>query len=114
MNTSIIIDDDYAELITSLKQKVSTALLNAHRAVNTELIKLHWSIGKALLARQKVNAWGSKYLEQVSRDLKLAFPGINGFSVTNLKRMRIYAEQYPRLLISAQPVHQLVWGSLLI
>ena len=28
------------------------------------------------MARQKVEAWGSKYLEQVSRDLQIEFPGM--------------------------------------
>jgi predicted nuclease of restriction endonuclease-like (RecB) superfamily len=110
MSTNIIIDNDYAELITKLKQKVATARLKAHRAVNTELIKLYWTIGKELLARQKLESWGSKYLEQVSRDLKLAFPGMRGFSTTNLKCMRIFAQEYPE--IGQQAVDQLGWGSI--
>ena len=39
-----------------------------------------------------------------------AFPGMRGFSTTNLKRMRIYAQQYPDFEIGARAVHQLGWG----
>jgi hypothetical protein len=70
----LIIDEDYVALINDIKRQVKSAQLKAHRAVNTQLIKLYWSIGKELLARQKTEQWGSKYLEQVSHDLKIEFP----------------------------------------
>lgn len=63
ISTQIIVDNDYAALITSLQHSVRSAQLKAHRAVNTELIKLYWTIGKQLLEQQKVKAWGSKYVE---------------------------------------------------
>ena len=62
---------------------------------------------------RKWKLWGSKYLEQVSRDLTAAFPGMRGFSTTNLKRMRIYASEYLTFEVGAQPVHQLPWGSII-
>ena len=108
-----IIDNDYAKLIHDLKQTVRTAQLKAHRAVNTELIKLYWQIGKALHERQKVEKWGAKYLDQVSNDLKLAFPSMKGFSSTNLKYMRIFAQEYPNLEIGQQAVDQLSWGAII-
>ncbi len=104
-----IIDNDYAKLIHDLKQTVRTAQLKAHRAVNTELIKLYWQIGKALHERQKVEKWGAKYLEQVSQDLKVAFPSMRGFSLRNLIRMRQFAILYPES-ITPQAVAQLPWG----
>ena len=104
MDTTIIIDTDYAKLIQDLKQAVRGAQLKAHRAVNNELILLYWKIGKELQARQKVEAWGSKNLDQVSVDLKAAFPGMKGFSRTNLYNMRQFAEIYPSHLIVQQAV----------
>ena len=105
--SNLIIDEDYISLINGIKQQVKSAQLKAHRAVNTELITMYWSIGKELLARQKTEQWGSKYLEQVSTDLRMEFSGMQGFSTTNLKRMRQYTQLYPKLEIGAQVVRQL-------
>lgn len=113
MDKSLIIDGDYAKLITRLKHSVKIANLKAHRSVNTELINLYWTIGKQLLEQQKVKAWGSKYLEQVSRDMSAAFPGMRGFSTTNLKYMRIFAQEYKDFGISQHPIDQLSWGSII-
>lgn len=33
--------------------------------------------------------WGDKILENISSDLKLEFPDLQGFSVRNLKYMRM-------------------------
>ena len=113
MDTPIIIDNEYAKLIQDLKSAVRSAQLKAHRAVNSELIKLYWKIGKALLARQKVKAWGSKYLKQVSVDLKAAFPEMKGFSYSNLKNMRQFAKKYPDFSIGQWAVGQLGWGQII-
>ena len=109
---SVVIDTDYVDLINDLKTQIKTAQIKAHRAVNTELIKLYWTIGKELLARQKVEAQGSKYLEQVSRDLQIEFPGMKGFSLRNLKYMRQFASVFKDLAIGQQAAAQLPWTSI--
>lgn len=53
---------------------------------------------------------GSGFLEQFSHDLRQAFPEMQGFSVTNLKHMRLFAQSYPDFKIRAQAVPQLPWG----
>lgn len=110
MQKKLIIDDDYVSLINDIKQRVKIAQLKAHRAVNTELVKLYWSVGKVLLVGQKTEKWGSKYLEQVSNDLKVEFPNMKGFSRSNLYAMRQFAELYPEGVIVQQAVGQLSWG----
>ena len=112
--TSLIVDNEYVDLLNDLKTQIKTAQIKAHRAVNTELIKLYWTIGKELLARQKVEAWGSKYLEQVSRDLQIEFPGMKGFSKRNLERMRQFASMYPGNEITPQAVSHLPWGHIVL
>ncbi len=108
-----IIDNDYVKLIHDLKQTVRTAQLKAHRAVNTELIRMYWTIGTTLLARQKIEKWGSKYLEQVSIDLKIGFPNMQGFSLRNLKYMRQFSSAYPASEFGQQAVAQLPWGHII-
>ena len=111
--TVIQLDPEYKALIRSLKERVIPARLRASLAVNYEQIKLYWEIGRMIIERQKVAKWGSKLLEQISRDLCNDFPDIKGFSKTNLKYMRMFAEQYPELVIGQQSVDQicqLPWG----
>jgi predicted nuclease of restriction endonuclease-like (RecB) superfamily len=79
-------------LILELKDRVLKAQLRAHKAVNIELIKLYWEIGKSLSDRQQPEKWGSKYLEQVSKGLKAEFPCMKGFSRANLYVMKQFAE----------------------
>lgn len=103
-----LIPEGYDKLITDLKQRISTAQIKAALSVNRDLIQLYWGIGKELLARQQEAQWGDKVLERLSQDLRAAFPEMKGFSKTNLKYMKRFAESYPA--IGQQAVDQLPWG----
>lgn len=91
--------------LIQIKEQIKAARFKASLAANSELLKLYWNIGQNILERQKTAIWGSKLLEQLSLDLRNSFPEMKGFSVSNLKRMRKFAELYPE--IGAQPAHQL-------
>ena len=60
----------YATLLQNLKKEISTARIRAHLSVNKEMITLYWSIGNQILERQKQEGWGSKVIENISKDLK--------------------------------------------
>lgn len=101
----------YAEWLADLKLKVQAAQQRASLAVNQELLRLYWQIGSEILTRQADAEWGSGILNQVSADLRAAFPEMKGFSRTNLKYMRAFAEAWPRFgSIGQQAVDQLPWG----
>ena len=75
---------------------------------NTELLLLYWDIGKDIVQRDIESKWGSKIYSTVSAELKDAFPGMKGFSVTNLKYMKRFYQFYSvGQEIGQQPVHQL-------
>jgi predicted nuclease of restriction endonuclease-like (RecB) superfamily len=104
------IDNEYVSLLTDLKNKIKTAQLKAVRAVNTELVSLYWEIGNQILIKQQNAKWGSKVLAALAHDLQNAFPYMKGFSLSNLKRMRLFSKTYPDLKKSPQAVGQLPWG----
>ena len=54
---------DYKNFITSLKAKIRLAQIKGAIAVNKELIKLYWDIGKDIVEKQDQEGWGSKVLE---------------------------------------------------
>jgi len=110
MSSQSIITNEYAEFIETLKADIQKSQIKAALAVNRELVLLYWRIGSGILAKQKELGWGAKVVQQISRDLKLAFPSMKGFSRTNLLYMRLFAENYPDDQIVQQLVGQIPWG----
>lgn len=102
--------DGYAQWLADIKQRVAAAQQRAALAVNAELIALYWQIGHDILERQSALAWGSKVLDRISHDLRTAFPEMRGFSRTNLKYMRLFAQAWSEASIGQQAVGQLPWG----
>lgn len=100
---------EYTEFLEALKTRVSLSQYKAVRAVNRELILLYHYIGSELLKRQKEYKWGSKVIDKVSHDLMSAFPDMKGFSSTNLKYMRLFAESFTYEEIGQQTADQLPW-----
>ncbi|MDR1432122.1 MAG: DUF1016 N-terminal domain-containing protein [Propionibacteriaceae bacterium] len=47
----------------------------------------------------------------LARDIKLAYPGLRGFSVRNLKYMLRFAREYPNLEIVQPLAAQIPWTS---
>jgi predicted nuclease of restriction endonuclease-like (RecB) superfamily len=99
----------YEAFLTTLKSHIRTAQVRAALAVNNELMVLYWKIGKEILTRQQQEAWGSKVIERLAKDLKHEFPDMAGFSTRNLKYMKAFAEAYPDEVIGQRSVAQLPW-----
>ena len=56
--------------------------------MNTALLEFYWNLGSDIVKMQTEKAWGSGFINQLSLDLKEAFPGATGFSVANIKNIR--------------------------
>jgi predicted nuclease of restriction endonuclease-like (RecB) superfamily len=100
----------YQDLLSLLKSRIQTAQVRAALAVNKELVLLYWGIGKDILLRQREQGWGAKVIDQLAKDLRQAFPEMQGFSPRNLKYMRALAEAWPDEAIVQQAVAQIPWG----
>lgn len=100
---------DYADWLTSLKQRIRGARQRAVMAANAEQIRLYYEIGREILERQSRQKWGAKVIDHLSSDLRAAFPDMKGLSTRNLKYMRTFAEECPDLLIGQQSAAQLPW-----
>jgi len=79
-------------------------------AVNATVIQFYWDLGKMITEKQ--TAWGTKFIEQLSKDLKAEFPNMEGFSRRNLfntiQFYRFYSIIHqPIGLIWQQPVAKL-------
>ncbi len=110
MNKLKISDEDYKNFLQDLKQRIASAQVKAALAVNRELVLLYWQIGREILQRQNAQGWGAKIIEQLSKDLRSAFPEMKGFSRANLLYMRAFAEAYSNEEFVQQVVGQIPWG----
>jgi predicted nuclease of restriction endonuclease-like (RecB) superfamily len=88
MHPALIIDKEYKAWLTELTGKVRNAQIKAALKVNTELLTLYWELGAAIVEKQANTKWGDGFLLQLSRDLKVEFPEMQGFSERNLKYIR--------------------------
>ena len=78
-------------------------------AINAELVQLYGRIGRDILLRQQTQGWGAKVIDRLARDLKDAFPDMRGWSSSNLKYMRFFAQHCPDGLFGQQAADQLPW-----
>ncbi|MBD0334243.1 MAG: DUF1016 domain-containing protein [Cyanobacteria bacterium Co-bin13] len=106
---ALLPDENYSAFLSDLKGRIRAAQVKAALAVNTELIQLYWQIGAEILRKQEQEGWGAKIIDRLARDLKREFPEIKGFSRSNLKYMRAFAEAYPEGQIGQQLAGQIPW-----
>ena len=72
MSKLIKTDNEYKEWIGELKQRIRQSQIKAAVKVNTELLKLYWSIGGDIVRLKAEAKWGDGIIEQLSQDLKVA------------------------------------------
>lgn len=98
----------YLQWIESVKSRYRQSQIKAHLQVNAAVLEFNWYLGRDISEIMRTRIWGSGVVNQVSLDLKAAFPEAQGFSKDNLYRMaqfyRFYSEQKE---IVAQVVRQL-------
>ena len=78
----------YNEIIKDLKNRFQSAQIKAKISVNKELLEFYWYLGKKIIELQTNYKWGSKFLENLSKDLSKEFSDVKGFSYRNLKHIR--------------------------
>lgn len=97
----------YTEWLTNLKSKIRSVQIKAAIAINAELIGFYWELGKMLSEKEQI--WGSKLVEQVAKDLQMAFPDMKGLSRSNLYNTKKFYQFYQDEIVQ-QPVGQIPWG----
>lgn len=105
------IDSDYAAWLSEIKRRYISAQIKASIKINTEKLRFNWSVGRDLVMRKAEERWGSGVVEQLSLDLREAFPQEKGFSSRNMWRMKQWYlyfstseanEKLPRLVAELQ------------
>lgn len=77
-----MLDKTYKDWLIELKRTIRSTQIKASLAVNATIIQFYWDLGKMISEKQ--TAWGTKFIDQLSKDLKAEFPEMEGFSRRNL------------------------------
>jgi len=110
MAKTISTPKDYPQTLEEIKNRIRAAQYEALKSVNRELIGLYWDIGRIIVARQQGRAWGRSVVERLASDLQKAFPGVSGFSASNLWRMRSFYLTYAEDKKLAPLVREIAWS----
>ena len=101
-------DEGYVQWMADLKQRFRQSQIKAAVRVNTAMLEFYWSLGRDIVELRAESKWGNGFFNQLSLDLKTAFPNESGFSVTNLKYMkRWYAFYSERVAIRQRTVDEI-------
>ncbi len=104
----------YKSFLEEIKEKVYRSQYQALKAVNIELINLYWEIGKSIIEKQELYGWGKSVVENLSKDLQKEFPGVKGFSSSNLWRMKSFCGEYQLNTKLAPLVREIGWSHNLV
>lgn len=97
---------EFKNIVNEIKSEIKTTQIKVAIESNKSLINLYFRIGKILNDNYK---YGNKFVDDVSRELKLEFPNIEGFSVRNLKYMKKFYLEYKGDELVQRIVAQLPW-----
>ena len=101
-----ILDKDYLNDLNKIKETIRTNQAKAMVVVNSAMIMTYYEIGTIINQR---TVWGNKYIERLSNDLKEYG---NGYSISNLKYMMQFSNEFGINEISQQAVGQIPWSTL--
>jgi predicted nuclease of restriction endonuclease-like (RecB) superfamily len=88
--TELIKDPDFKQWLVDLKVRIRQSQIRAMVKVNDEMLRLYWDMGRDITVRQMDAVWGSRFFDNLSKELKAEFPDMEGFSVTNLKYCKYF------------------------
>ena len=80
-------DENFKEIFSNIKEEILNAQYDIFKGANARTLSLYCTIGKIIEDNAK---WGNKFVRNLSIKLKVDFPNMKGFSITNLKYMRTY------------------------
>lgn len=102
-----MLEIDFKDIINDIKQEIKSTQYKVAVQSNISLISMYFRLGKILSDNYK---YGNKFIDEVSKDLKIEFPNSTGFSVRNLKYMKKFYLEYKDDELVQQLVAQVPWG----
>ena len=100
-------DRQFSEVVNMIHK----ARYNAIKSVNTELIKLYWSIGEYISEKIVSAEWGDAVVDQLADYIQNNHPEFKGFTRRGLYRMRQFYDAYRSNAFVSPLVTQISWSN---
>ncbi|SDY48000.1 PDDEXK nuclease domain-containing protein [Eubacterium barkeri] len=94
-----IVMNEYFDALEKVKDRILQTQRQMMTTANVERNLLYWNIGNVIV---EYSQWGNKFVETLSKDLKITYPGTDGYSVRNLN----YMKQFAQRITSEDILHQ--------
>ncbi len=98
------VNPNYSKAIQLIKGAILKSRYRAAALANRELLSLYYGIGKYISENSRHHFWGTNAIETISIQLQQELPGLRGFSEGNLRKMRIFFEEWEPVFTNRQPV----------
>lgn len=98
--------DEFKNIIENIKNDIKNTRFKILEEANVELLNLYFRLGKIIDENSK---YGNNFVNQLSIELKLEFPNMNGLSSRNLSRMCTFYREYKNEEILPPVVAKLPW-----
>ena len=79
---------EYKGWLGEISKRYRQSQIKAAVAVNTEMLKFYFGLGRDIVSMEKDQPWGIGFLKRLSVDLKMQMPEAECFSPRNLYNMR--------------------------
>lgn len=103
-----IMNKEYKDWILDLSQRYRRSQIKAAVKVNMEKLLFNWQLGRDIVEMHVEERWGEKVITQLSKDLRLALPGVDGLSRSNI----YYCKNFYLLYSQDSEIVQQVIGQL--
>ena len=100
----LITSNEYLQAVQEINDYVNQAKYRASVSVNSEVLKTNLFIGSVIIRNSQ---WGNKFVDNLSKDMRMKYPGAKGYSVRNLKYMKKFAQIFAEDDLTSQVKSQL-------
>lgn len=75
--------------------------------MNSEVLKTNLFIGSVIIRNSE---WGNKFVDNLSKDMRMKYPGATGYSVRNLKYMKKFAQIFAEDDVDKYGLARITWS----
>ena len=73
----------FQNLLIDIRDRIRSSQTSAVLAVNAEMLRLYWDIGRLIDLRQSAEGWGAAVIPRLATELKNELPELKGFSLSS-------------------------------
>lgn len=99
-----IVSSDYIQAVKAIRGAIIQSRYRAAKKVNAEILALYYAVGRYISTFSRQAQYGSNALTYISNLLQQEMPGLQGFSDTNMKRMRKFYEEWSPIIEKRPPL----------